>query len=135
MLIMANLIPEQFNRDGKKVRDYDNKLNKQQMDELVSSVLRDRVEIIRFNPRQKAGTYRFKGTSKDVYFVLLNITFMGGNGINHFHPLDLKRVQITSWIKDFYDKYKDKGDVKLLGLYSYDGVNVFIRNKRIWETL
>lgn len=44
------------------------------------------------------------------------------------HPLFKKRIQLKSWWQEVYSKIKDKKNVRchLIGIYHYDGLNVFV---------
>lgn len=121
---MPNAIPLQLTKNHVMVNDRDKILNKREVEGILKELLGDQVEIFDFIPRQKVTTAVFHGPQHNIYLIIANITFMGGQ--EGQHPLDLKRIQYNVLWREFYTKY-NKGDdeVKWLGIYSYDSLNVF----------
>lgn len=124
---MVNVIPKQFyveNYEIKTTFEEDNKLKKKEIKEIVEKILGDRFENIDYYKGQRILTGRYNTEKEDaIYFMIANITFMGGK--EGQHPKDLKRIQYNVRWRNFYNEYIKKGKVLWMGIYSYKDLNVF----------
>ena len=67
--------------------------------------------------------YRYDHDGITEYFLAGSITYLSKP-----HPLFKKRYQLQPWFKEFYNDYKSIPNVRvrLLGIYHYDGLVVFV---------
>lgn len=124
---MANVIPQQLClRDGAFCieNECDTKKSPSQVSDLLASVLGDSYERISFGNFRNVccGKYTKYDGSK-IFFIVANLTFMGGR--EGQHPKDLKRIQYNVEWRNFYNHYSSGGTVMWLGLYSYKGINIW----------
>lgn len=124
---MANAIPMQLsfkNNTAVSVYDVDSKLSQKERSVLLKEALKDSFVEFLFDENQKVNTgYYVNRDNKKIFFMLANVTFMGGK--DGQHPKDLKRIQYNFKWRDFYNKYNSKGKVLWLGIYSYKGANIW----------
>ncbi len=123
---MANVIPKQFYEENGSIKisyEKDNTLTREEMKELLERILGEKFENIVFKPRQKILTGCYNNSENSVFFMMSNITFMGGT--EGQHPIDLKRIQYNVEWRNFFNEYEKKGKVIWMGVYSYKNLNVF----------
>lgn len=78
---------------------------------------------------EKYGThvvYTFSHNGIKEYFLTSSITYLSKP-----HPIFKKRCQTKIWFKNFYNEFKDKPDtrIRLVGIYHYEGLIVFVEFK------
>ena len=124
---MVNVIPKQFYEDNELIKisyERDNVLTKNEMKEILEKILGDKFENIDYYKGQRTLTGCYKNEKNEkIFFMMANITFMGG--IEGQHPLDLKRIQYNIMWRNFYNDYEEKGKVLWMGIYSYKDLNIF----------
>lgn len=124
---MANVIPQQLCLCNNKIItkfDIDSKRTSSQIDTLLNNVLKQSYQRIPFKKKMRSicGQYK-KQDGSHIYFMVANLTFMGGK--EGQHPKDLKRIQYNIEWRNFYEQYAPKGEVFWLGLYSYCDSNIW----------
>ncbi|MBP3602789.1 MAG: hypothetical protein J6J79_01420 [Lachnospiraceae bacterium] len=98
--------------------------NMQEIYGVLERALGDAFNCFEYRKNQKVATGRYTNSRKEsYYFIVANITFMGGK--EGQHSLDLKRIQYNKMWRDFYNEFSSKGKVLWLGLYSYNDINIF----------
>lgn len=124
---MANAIPKQMYIENGKLHTEYAKDSKKTMDEiydLVNESLGDSFTKINFKKDQKiAAGYYTHSNAKKTYFLVANVTFMGGK--EGQHKKDLKRIQYNVMWREFYERYSSQGEVLWMGLYSYKDMNIW----------
>lgn len=123
---MANVIPKQFYEENGSIKisfEKDNTLKRNEMKEVMINLLGDGFENIDFKKGQRTLTGHYNAGQEDIFFMMANVTFMGGR--EGQHPKDLKRIQYNVDWRTFYNTYNDKGTVLWMGIYSYKDLNVF----------
>lgn len=121
---MGNLASEQIRAD----------LSLEVAPDQVLSSLKQRGALIRFLGRENCEIQDILGhkvlvyKKNDINFILLHkaVSYLGGNGQ---HPIYKKRIQLSSWYKDFcleIEKENLPYDVRFIGVYHYDGAIVFV---------
>lgn len=133
---MSNVIPYQLTRDGLgKVQRKDRTTTTEQKKGLLKSILGDDVSFFVYKTkRQKILTGTINTGGKVIYFTLSDVTYMGGDlcrGADgrwkYKNPIDLKRIQLQPWFKDFYHDYSgEDSEIKFLGVYSYGSRHIFV---------
>ncbi len=113
---------EQITQSGSLVYDYDQPMSKM-ID--YESVFRDAlgdIEIIKYGT-ERIHPIKYTHNNHDTYFLTASITWLSGP-----HPLFKKRMQLKPWYQDFYKEYdqRENTDVKIVGVYSYDGMHIFV---------
>lgn len=124
---MANVTPQQiymYNNEVLTKFDKDSVKNSAYIHKSLKSVLGPSYERISFRKgmRNVCGQYTTSSGSR-VFFMVANLTFMGGK--EGQHPKDLKRIQYNILWKEFYEQYSQEGEVLWLGLYSYMDSNIW----------
>lgn len=124
---MPNAVPMQMyvDKDGLHTSyDVDSKKSLSELSSLLVNALGDGCIIEKYRNYQKVATgYYNKKNDERIYFIVANITCMGGK--EGQHPNDLKRIQYNIVWRDFYEEYSPKGKVLWMGLYSYNGMNIW----------
>lgn len=123
---MANVIPKQFYEENGSIKisyEKDNTLKRNEMKEVLKNILGDDFENIDFKKGQRTLTGHYKSERANIFFMMANVTFMGGT--EGQHPKDLKRIQYNVDWRNFYNAYKTRGTVLWMGIYSYKDLNVF----------
>ena len=124
---MANTVPMQLvieNREPKLILKKDSTKLSMEIYRILENVLGERFSCIDYRKGQRVATGSYRNTKEEmVYFIVANLTFMGG--VEGQHPKDLKRIQYNEMWRSFYEEYSVKGKVFWLGLYSYDDLNIF----------
>lgn len=126
---MANAIPQQIyirNNEVLTKFDKDSVKTSAQIHKLLTSILGASYEKIVFRKRLRntCGQY-ITSSGKKFFFMVANLTFMGGK--EGQHPKDLKRIQYNILWREFYEHYSQEGEVLWLGLYSYMDSNIWAR--------
>ena len=113
---------EQISPDVTLTIDYDQPITKKE-DVLatLTSFLGAGCELYRYKPRKLL--YKYEHDDLTEYFLLGAVTYL-----SFPHPIFKKRFQLKSWYKDFYNDHKNDPNTKirLIGLYHYDGLFVFV---------
>lgn len=127
LIIMANVIPQQiYIHDNEVLAKFDKDSVKTSaiVHKLLQTVLGSSYERISFRKglRNVCGQYT-TSSGKKVFFMVANLTFMGGK--EGQHPKDLKRIQYNIIWREFYEKYSQEGEIFWLGLYSYADTNIW----------
>lgn len=123
---MANVTPKQmYIKNEELYTEYadDSTKTADEIYVLLERVLGDSFSRIQFKKGQRIATGCYENKEKKVFFLVANITFMGGT--EGQHPKDLKRIQYNVTWREFYEKYSSQGEVLWLGLYSYNDVNIW----------
>lgn len=124
---MANITPLQMYFDeGKILTEYEDDSIKgaEEIYVLLEKVLGSSFSRIKFRPGQKIATGCYENhVKKKFFFLVANVTFMGGT--EGQHPRDLKRIQYNVTWREFYDEFSSEGEVIWMGLYSYKNTNVW----------
>lgn len=123
---MANVIPKQFYEENGTIKisyEKDSVLSRSEMKELLEKILGEQFENIDYKKWQKTLTGCYKAKNNRIFFMMANITFMGGT--EGQHPIDLKRIQYNVEWRNFYNDYKEEGKVIWMGVYSYKDLNIF----------
>lgn len=123
---MPNATPYQIcikNDELIKEEYKDSKKSAKEIYLLLEETLGESFVRINFKKGQRIATGCFKGATKDYYFLVANLTFMGGK--EGQHPKDLKRIQYNVMWREFYEEYSKKGEVLWFGLYSYKDMNIW----------
>ena len=124
---MANTTPMQmYTENGSLVTEYAKDSLKTDSDiyDLLHETLGDAFTEIEFKKGQRIATgYYTHRDNRKTYFLVANVTFMGGT--EGQHPKDLKRIQYNVMWREFYEKYSSHGEVLWMGLYSYKEMNVW----------
>ncbi len=118
-----NLKSEQLKSDLSLVVDYDEKLNRKTMlDILYETLGKENCKEIKVNSKKVLEYTTITGNREVLLFK--QISYLGGNGQ---HPIFKKRIQIPSWFRDIYEHFKDdeKTNVRFIGVYSYAGNVIF----------
>ncbi len=118
-----NLKSEQLKSDLSLVVDYDEKLNRKTMlDILYETLGKENCKEIKVNSKKVLEYTTITGSREVLLFK--QISYLGGNGQ---HPIFKKRIQIPSWFRDVYEYFKDdeKTNVRFIGVYSYAGNVIF----------
>ncbi len=108
---------EQLKSDLSLVVDYDVKLNKSTMrDILIETLGEENCREIKVD-KKKVLEYT-TATGKKEILLFKQISYLGGNGQ---HPIFKKRIQIPEWFRDIYNHFKDDNnvEVRFIGIYSY----------------
>lgn len=123
---MANIIPQQIciNKDG-FILEYnpDIKRTPNEISNLLTSILGNSYQRIKFGRFRNACGQYTREDGKKYFFIVANLTFMGGK--EGQHPKDLKRIQYNIEWRNFYNRYSSDGTVIWLGLYSYKDLNIW----------
>lgn len=112
-----NLKSEQLKSDLSLVVDYDDKLNKQIMREIILETLgKENCDEIKVNNKKVLEYTAINGKKEILLFK--QISYLGGNGQ---HPIFKKRIQIPEWFRDIHNYFKDDNnvEVRFIGVYSY----------------
>lgn len=124
---MANAIPMQmYLKDEELFIEYvkDSKKTVSERYDLLEKVLGTSFSKIEFRKNQRVATGCYEnGKGERIYFLVANVTFMGGK--EGQHPKDLKRIQYNVMWRDFYERYSGEGKVIWMGLYSYKDINIW----------
>lgn len=124
---MANTIPLQMYFEGGDIHTEYAKDTCKKVNEIYSvleAAFEGNFTRIKFKEGQRFATGQYQNPKgESFYFIVANLTFMGGK--EGQHPKDLKRIQYNIVWREFYEKYSQKGKVLWLGLYSYKNMNVF----------
>lgn len=113
---------EQINSNGEIVLDYcQYNTGKKIFDPLINALGNSsKVTKRESNPHNKYIEFEHNGINKAI--LLKSVTYLG-----HPHPLYKKRIQISNWFKDFYDKeYSNFDEIKLMGVYLYNDNRLFV---------
>jgi len=124
---MANVTPQQIYISNNEVLtkfDDDSTKSGKDIHNLLKSTLGSSYERIPFRKGMRNVCGRYTTSSGDkYYFMVANLTFMGGK--DGQHPKDLKRIQYNIMWKEFYEQYSHDGNVLWLGLYSFENINIW----------
>lgn len=105
------------------VQDYDNKYRKTEdfISVFESALGSGTITTEIFNTRSIVYVYNHDGIKE--YFLTANVVYLGNP-----HPHFKKRIELKEWYKPFYDEHRNERNTKirLIGLYTYDSVNVFV---------
>ncbi len=115
---------EQITRDGNIVVDYDQPLLKK--DEILDVYKKFLGLDCRIEKYGNHYIYTYSHDGIKEYFLTSSVTYLSKP-----HPIFKKRSQLKPWYKDFYNKYKDRSNVKirLIGIYHYENLVVFVEFK------
>lgn len=124
---MANTIPLQMYFEGGDIHTEYAKDTCKKVNEIYSvleAAFEGNFTRIKFKEGQRFATGQYQNPKgESFYFIVANLTFMGGK--EGQHPKDLKRIQYNIVWREFYEKYSQKGKVLWLGLYSYKKYECF----------
>lgn len=116
---------EQIAIDMKVIDDYDQPIRK------VSEIVGIYEEIFGkencgIENYENKKIYFYENNNVKHYFLTASVTWLGNP-----HPSFKKRLQLKNWYKDFYQKNKDKNNIKihLIGLYHYEKNIIFVEFK------
>ena len=75
---------------------------------------------------ERKPVYFYKNENVKHYFLTASVTWL-----NNPHPFFKKRLQLKPWYKDFYQKNKDRNNIKIyfIGLYHYEKNIIFVEFK------
>lgn len=127
-----NLISYQLNSKGHLYEGKDVVLNKETIIDLILSRLGEKNCLIINHEGNKTPIIKYTSLrGNEIFLIISNVTYMGGDGKNKQHPLSLKRIQLKKWFKPFYENNKNSSNlIKFAGLYplldSNNNVNDFI---------
>ena len=118
---MHNLIPLQINSFGETENKKDQVLSIREIDNLMSKIFEGKVNRI-----SRRAIYKVIHGDNITFLLVKNITYMGGDGMNKMHPLDLKRIQLPKSWQIFCEQNKGLNiDVKFIGIYKNDSLIIF----------
>lgn len=113
---------EQLSPNMSMVIDYDEPLLKSSdILNAFNFALDNCCSIEKYQGSKTVYTYSHNGIKE--YFLCGSITYL-----SHPHPIFKKRFQLKKWFKDFYNEHKNKPNerVRLIGLYHYQGLIIFV---------
>lgn len=120
---MPNIDSEQLSIDKSLHIAQDQPLSSLTMAQLLVNILgNDESEIITISPRKYLVQY--KKNDKTVHILYRALTYLGNP-----HPIFKKRSQFPDWFQDYYIETKKEHpehDVRLIGIYHYEGNIVFV---------
>ena len=111
---------EQITSSLSLVYDYDQTMTKRaEFESAFREALGD-IETVKYGNHR---VYKYTHNNQDTYFLTGAVTWL-----NKPHPLFKKRLQLKDWYREFYDEYihKDNTDVRIVGVYRYDGMHIFV---------
>ena len=116
---------EQIMPNMSMVLDYDQPLRRS-ADILLAfeKALGSKCTLLKYQGTKNVYCYEHEGITE--YFLSGAITYLSKP-----HPLFKKRYQLKLWYKDFYNEYKNLPNtrVRLIGLYHFEGLVVFVEFK------
>lgn len=114
---------EQITQSLELVYDYDQTMRGTIAFETAFTEALGNIEVEKFDNHR---IYKYTHNNHDTYFLTGAITWL-----NKPHPLFKKRLQLKDWYRDFYDEYihKENTDVRIVGVYRYDGMHIFVEFK------
>ena len=116
---------EQITQSSSLVYDYDQPMTKMaEFESAFREALGD-IEIIKYG-KERIHPIKYTHNNHDTYFLTASITWLSGP-----HLLFKKRMQLKPWYQDFYEEYnhKENTDVRIVGVYRYDGMHIFVEFK------
>ncbi len=116
---------EQITQSMSLVYDYDQPMTKMaEFESAFRDALGD-IEVVKYG-KERIHPIKYTHNNHDTYFLSASITWLSGP-----HALFKKRMQLKPWYQDFYEEYahKENTDVRIVGVYRYDGMHIFVEFK------
>lgn len=117
---------EQVSSSLSLIQDYDNKyIKKEDFVSVFESALGEG-SITTETYNNRCTVYVYKHDGKEDHFLTANVVYLGNP-----HPHFKKRIELKKWYREYYSEHKNDSNItiRLIGLYTYDAINVFVNFK------